>query len=335
MSSLNFHPASAQVRLPMQKKLSSIRDSFWPIHIALLAITVLFLYNKLKGSRQSGRAAPEAGGAWPIIGHLPLLGGPEQPHVTLGAMADKHGPVFMIRLGVHQAAVVSSSDIAKEIFTVNDMAVSSRSKMAAAEHLGYNYAMFGFSPYGQFWREMRKITMLELLSNHRIEKLRNVFVSEIEGSLKDLYKFWLEEKNDSGHVFVEMKKQFGDLTLDVILRMVAGKRYTGGVKEDEKVVTQYRKALREFFHLTGMFVMGDAVPFLRWLDLGGHVKHMKKTAKELDEIVGGWLDDHRRNGRWDETKTDKDFMHVMQSVLRGSDLAGYDADTINKATSLV
>ncbi|XWS21117.1 hypothetical protein CRYUN_Cryun30bG0027900 [Craigia yunnanensis] len=304
-------------------------------YVVLLAITILFLYNKLKSSRLSrGKAAPIAGGAWPIIGHLPLLGGPESPHVTLGAMADKLGPVFTIRLGVHQALVVSASHIAKEIFTTNDMAVSSRSKMAAAEHLGYNYAMFGFSPYGQYWREIRKITMLELLSNHRIEQLGNVFVSEINGSLKDLYEFWVEKKNDSGKVSVDMKKQFGDLTLNVILRMVAGKRYSGGAKEDQKVVSRYRQALRDFFHLSGIFVLGDAVPFLRWLDLGGYEKWMLKTAKELEDIVGGWLEDHRRSGRWDETKKEKDFMDVMNSVLKGADLAGYDADTINKATSL-
>ncbi|XWS25701.1 hypothetical protein CRYUN_Cryun27aG0090100 [Craigia yunnanensis] len=302
-------------------------------YVVLLAITILFLYNKLKSS-SSGKAAPQAGGAWPIIGHLPLLAGPLAPHISLAALADKLGPVFTIRLGVHQALVVNASDVAKEIFTTNDMAVSSRSKMAAAEHLGYNYAMFGFSPYGQYWREMRKMTMLELLSNHRIDQLRDVFNSEIKGSLKDLYKFWVEKKDDSGQVFVDMKKQFGDLTLNVILRMVAGKRYSGVAKEDQKVVTRYRKALRDFFHLSGIFVLGDAVPFLRWLDLGGYEKWMQKTAKELDDIIGGWLEDHRRNGRWDEAKKEKDFMDVMNSVLKGADLAGYDADTINKATSL-
>ncbi|PPR90383.1 hypothetical protein GOBAR_AA30307 [Gossypium barbadense] len=206
-------------------------------YLVLIAITTLFFYTKLK--RSNGKAAPEAGGAWPIIGHLPLLGKPVAAHVTLGALADKLGPAFMIRLGVHPALVVSSREVAKEIFTTNDMAVSSRSKMAAAEHMGYNYAMFGFSPYGQYWREMRKITMLEVLSNHRIDQLKKVFVSEIEGSIKDLYKFWVKEKDgESGLAFVEMKKRFLDLTLNVILRTVAGKRYSGVGKEEQQVVSQ-------------------------------------------------------------------------------------------------
>ncbi|KAK8513880.1 hypothetical protein V6N11_029148 [Hibiscus sabdariffa] len=101
-----------------------------------------------------------------------------------------------------------------------------------------------------------------------------------------------------------MKKRFSDLTLNVILRTVAGKRYSSVSKEEKQVVSRYRKALRDFFYLSGIFVIGDAVPFLRKLDLGGYEKWMKKTAKELDDVVAG------------------------------ADLAGYDADTINKATSL-
>ncbi|MBA0775239.1 hypothetical protein Gotri_010396 [Gossypium trilobum] len=306
-------------------------------YAVVLGITLLFLYTKLKKSNSGsgGKAAPVAAGAWPIIGHLPLLGGPKTPHETLGDLGEKYGPAYMIRIGVHPALVVNSSEVAKEIFTVNDMYVSSRSEFAAAEHLGYNYAMFGFSPYGQYWREMRKITMLEVLSNHRIDQLKKVFVSEIEGSMKLLYKTWAQKKDGSGKVLVEMKKHFSDLTLNVIMRTVAGKRYSVVAEEDQKEVFRYRKALRDFFHLTGMFVLGDAVPFLRWLDIGGYEKWMKKTAKELDEISGGWLDDHRKGGRWDENKKEKDFMDVMNSVLKGASLAGYDADTINKATSLV
>ncbi|KAB2030101.1 hypothetical protein ERO13_D05G201266v2 [Gossypium hirsutum] len=278
-------------------------------YAVVLGITLLFLYSKLKkpSSGSGGKAAPVAAGAWPIIGYLPLLGGPKAPHETLGDLGEKYGPAYMIRIGVHPALVVNSSDVAKEIFTTNDLHVSSRSEFAAAKHLGYNYAMFGFSPYGQYWREMRKITMVEVLSNHRIDQLKKVFVSEIEGSMKLLYNTWAEKKDGSGKVLVEMKKHFSDLTLNVVLRTVAGRR---------------------------VVMLGDAVPFLRWLDIGGYEKRMKITAKELDEISGGWLDDHRKGGHWDENKKEKDFMDVMNSVLKGASLAGYDADTINKATSL-
>ncbi|MBA0693419.1 hypothetical protein Goari_003793 [Gossypium aridum] len=33
------------------------------------------------------------------------------------------------------------------------------------------------------------------------------------------------------------------------------------------------------------FVLSDALPFLRWLDIGGEEKLMKKTVKELDQAL--------------------------------------------------
>ena len=95
---------------------------------------------------------PKAGSAWPLIGHLHLLGGSQPPHVTLGNMADKYGPIFTIWLGVHRTLVVRSWEIAKECFTTNDKTFANRPKALALELLGYNYAMFGFSPYGPHWQ---------------------------------------------------------------------------------------------------------------------------------------------------------------------------------------
>ena len=99
--------------------------------------------------------APEASGAWPIIGHLHLLGGSKNlPHLLFGTMADKYGPVFSIRLGLKRAVVVSSWEMAKECFTTHDLALASRPELVAAKYLGYNYAMFGLSPHGAYWREV-------------------------------------------------------------------------------------------------------------------------------------------------------------------------------------
>ena len=114
------------------------------------------------------------------------VGGTQPPHITLGAMADKYGPIFTFKLGLHPALVLSSWEMTKECFTTNDLAVSSRPKLLAAKHLGYNYAMAAFSPHGPYWCELRTITTLELLSNHRLEQLSYMRVSEVETSLKEL-----------------------------------------------------------------------------------------------------------------------------------------------------
>lgn len=287
---------------------------------------------------------PEAAGGWPIIGHLHLLGGSsELPHIALGALADKYGPIFAIRVGVHPAVVINSWEVARECYTTHDVAVSSRPKYIGAEILGSDYANFGFSPYGPYWRKMRKVTASELLSHARLEQLKHVRSYETESSIKELYKFWTKRPNGTDHYIVEMQQWIGDINLNVILRMVAGKRYFGATSSvsddvgDQKQIHRCRTAMREFFHLTGLFLLGDAIPFLRWLDLGGYEKAMRKTAKELDSLVGEWLDEHRRKRDSGDFNGDQDFMDVMLSLLdpNDNDLAGHNADTVNKATSMV
>ncbi|GJX74858.1 retrotransposon protein, putative, ty1-copia subclass [Tanacetum coccineum] len=44
----------------------------------------------------------------------------------------------------------------------------------------------------------------------------------------------------------------------------------------------------KLYELLGAFVPSDFITGLRWLDLGGYEKMMKKTGKELDIVVDGW-----------------------------------------------
>ena len=84
----------------------------------------------------------------------------------------------------------------------------------------------------------------------------------------------------------------------------------------------------------GGLLSSFGIPYLGWLDLGGHEKAMKKIAKELDSNLGQWLEEHKRKRATFETKREEDFMDIMLSVLDGTELEGYDADSINKATCL-
>ncbi|BAT77808.1 hypothetical protein LR48_Vigan09g020300 [Vigna angularis] len=301
---------------------------------ALAGVAVFLLLSyfiKWATAGSARKKPPEAAGGWPLIGHLRLFGRSAcQPlYETLGGLADKYGPIFSIRIGVHQAVVVSSWELAKECFTTLDVVVSSRPKFSAAKILTYDYASFAFSPYGEFWRDMHKITVSELFSTRRAEQLRGIRYSEVQSSLKELYGTWVEKKGD---LLVEMKEWFGNMNLNVILRTVAGKRYCVGNGDEERM--RVRRVLREFFNLMGVVVIGDAIPFLGWLDLGGEVKEMKKTAVEMDSFFSEWLEEHRQRRDSDGKKREEDFIDVLLSALDGVDLAGHDADTVIKATCL-
>jgi hypothetical protein len=248
-------------------------------------------------------------------------------------MADKYGSIFTIRLGVHRTLIVSSWEIAKECFTTNDKVFASRPKAIASELMGYNYALFVLSPYGPHWRQVRKIATVEVLSNHRLEMFKDIRESEVNTSIKEIYELWVKNNN----VLVEMKRWFGSLTQNVLFRMVIGKRFDGtATKNENEWNDQSRKTLKDFFQLSGTVVVADVLPYLRWLDLGGYERAMKRTAKEFDLVVEGWLEEHKQRKVSGEAKGHKDFMDVMLSIVTDNEEnSNHDADTITKATCLV
>lgn len=87
----------------------------------------------------------------------------------------------------------------------------------------------------------------------------------------------------------------------------------------------------------GIFIPSDSFPFLKWLDLGGFEKAMKKTAKVLDEMIHEWLTQHKlRRSCGEIEKEEQDFMDVMLSIFKDGDeeLSGRDGDSVIKATCL-
>ncbi|XP_071731466.1 cytochrome P450 CYP82D47-like [Rutidosis leptorrhynchoides] len=308
--------------------LNTLQQNYFSLlFVVFFVVYFLFFFNKTRKNNH----APETSGAWPVVGHFNLFGGPDPPHIVLGSMVAKYGPVFTIKLGLRSVLMVNGWEAAKEIFTTHDAIVSSRPMYTAAKLLGYNYVMFGVSPYGPYWREMRKITTLELLSNRRLEQLKHVHVSELENSIENLYEKLREKRDSEGKVLVDIVKWFGELNMNVMLRLVSGKRYKIG-EEDE--MNRFREVVREYFDYLGRFVVADAIPFLGWLDLGGHEKTMKRIAEKMDRIFGEWLREHRTKKGSGEIVGEKNFMDVMISAVEAGGFAGYDADAVIKSACL-
>nr|BBD34741.1 putative cytochrome P450 [Eschscholzia californica subsp. californica] len=323
--------------------------------IGLLAL-VSFLFYVIKLSLRSYKAnqvrrLPEATGAWPIVGHLPQLVGSRPLFRVLGDMADKFGPIFMVRFGVYPTVVVSSWEMAKKCFTSNDKFLASRPSSAAGTYMAYDYAMFGLTFYGPYWREIRKISTLQLLSPRRLELLKDIPHTEIDIFIKGLYRIWEETQPRKDSVKLEMRQLFGYLTLNIVLNLVVGKRvckYGDFTDEDgeENEGRKLYKLINEFFKLSGISTASDTLPFLSWFDLDGQKKNMKKVTKEIDEVAEKWLQDKKlssllsRSSKLNSGEGDgNDFMDVLISVLPDDDEEGllfikHSRDTVIKATTL-
>ncbi|KAF3431669.1 hypothetical protein FNV43_RR26401 [Rhamnella rubrinervis] len=221
-------------------------------------------------------------------------------------MADKHGPIFSLRLGQKRTLVVSSWEVVKECFTTNDRIFANRPSIAVGKYVGYNNAIFALAPYGQYWRDIRKLATLELLSAHRLELLKHVRASEVDLFIKEL--FTLSKSSSAKHnVAVPLSELLEHLTFNINLRLIAGKRFSASMYEEKNSeVTRLNNAIKETLYLSGVFVWSDAIPWLEWLDIHGHVRSMKRTFKEIDFVL-------------------------KEDVMS----AGHTRDTVIKATALI
>ncbi|KAK9082004.1 hypothetical protein Syun_030986 [Stephania yunnanensis] len=284
--------------------------------------------------------APEPPGAWPIIGHLPLLVSAKQPHRAFAALADKYGPAFMLRMGMTSPMlIVSSREVAKECYTAKDHVFATRPVTTAGKLMAYDHSVMGFTPFGTYWREIRKIATVELFSARRIGMLKPVRQSEVSLWMKGLHDKWVHNGNTS--VSVELKTQLEELTFNLLTQMVAGKRYYGSnvAKADEKMAGLFRHAVQQFNYHLGNSEMYDALPFMAWLDFKGDAKAMKNTQKDLDYIMQTWLDEHRAKAdqmRGDAINNTRDFLDVLVMMEKTGQFSSTikDIDTTIKALAL-
>ncbi|KAJ9564912.1 hypothetical protein OSB04_000878 [Centaurea solstitialis] len=300
----------------------------------LLIFVLIYTHKRNNPKQPIESAAPEPSGALPFVGHLHHLHGQAPVARILGKMADDYGPAFSLRLGSHRAFVVSNWQMVKECFTTNDRNFATRPNMAVSRYMGYNQAVFALAPYGPYWREIRKMVTLEMLTSQRLEKLKNVRNSEVKWFVNELFSL-SASKNRDGEV--EMMKRFENVTFNIIVRMLAGKRFSsGGSDESGNEDLRVKEAIKKGLYLSGVFVVSDVIPTLEWMDIGGHLKAMKQAAKELDSILGKWLDEHVEKRVEYGGDKETDFMDVMLSKLpKDAEMYGHGHDAIIKATTLI
>ncbi|CAL5191732.1 unnamed protein product [Lathyrus oleraceus] len=235
----------------------------------------------------------------PIIGNLHQL---KQPlHHTFQTLSRKHGQIFSLWFGSHLVVVVSSLKTVQECFTKHDIVLANRPHFLTGKYISYNNTTIAVAPYGDHWRNLRRIVTTELLSSHRLNSFLEIRRDEIMRLIQKLaqvsYNDFLE---------VELTSMFSEMTFNIIMRMMSGKRYYGDDCDvsDIEEARLFREIVKEIVSLGGANNIGNFLEFLRWFDFDGFEKRLKKISKKADSFLQGLIDEHRFGKRNSNTMID-------------------------------
>ncbi|KAK7314529.1 hypothetical protein VNO77_33055 [Canavalia gladiata] len=222
----------------------------FPLTSAISWIIIVFIFIISATLLRRQRQAPSPP-AVPVLGHLPLLG--NLPHRTLQSWAKKYGPIMSLRLGQVPFVVVSTPEAAERFLKTHEMAFASRPKREAFKYLSYGYKGMIFAEYGAYWRQMRKVCTLQLLSPSKVESFAPLRKREVEAMVKSVKK-----ASTMGEV-VNLSEVVTGVLEEIVYKMVLG------CSKDDKF--DLKGLVQEALHMTGKFNVADFVPWLGVLDL--------------------------------------------------------------------
>ncbi|XP_021631883.1 cytochrome P450 81E8 [Manihot esculenta] len=249
---------------------------------------LFFLVLKIFRSRIRYRNLPPSPPVLPVIGHLSLVMRKPPMHRILYGLSQKYGPIISLRFGRRLVVVVSSSSAVEECFTKNDIILANRPQFLVGKYMAYNNTTMAQSSYGDHWRSLRRIGAIEIFSNNRLNMFLSIRKDEINRLITKLLHRSLQD-----FAKVELTSMFKELTFNIMVRMIAGKRYYGEDVTDEEEARQFREIMDEISYLGGATNLGDFLPIWNWIDGGRFENKLKRIAKRTDALLQRLVDEHR------------------------------------------
>nr|UXF47981.1 cytochrome P450 CYP71-2 [Daphne genkwa] len=274
----------------------------------LLFILFIFIFKKTTTSQNPSPKLPPGPFKLPILGNaLLLFSGTDLTHITLAKLAKKYGPLMHLQFGELPFIIVSSPKVAKDVLKTHDIILSSRPELPSQTILTYGNTNIESAPYGEYWRQVRKVAIVELLSIKRVQSfapIRDEVLSNMvqaiagaAGSLVDLTHFIYSAINE-----IVSKEAFGDI---------------GKLREE------FIHVAKETGELFAGLALADVFPSKKFLFvLTGRKRACEKALKRMDVILTAIIEGHKV--RYKEGTNDnheiKNLLHVLLDIQASGQL---------------
>ncbi|XP_060181303.1 premnaspirodiene oxygenase-like [Lycium barbarum] len=250
-------------------------------------------------------------GPWklPFIGNLHQLVDAQSsellPHRTLAKLASKHGPLMHMKLGERSAIVVSSPLMVREVMRKHDLNFSNRPVLLVGMEMFYDHADMGFCNYGDFWRQMRKICVQELLSHKNILSFYPKMLNEITYLVSSIKN----SASEGGPI--NMTETLSLYTNSVICKASVGR----ACKNQGSLI----EIMRTVAGAAGVFDLADLFPSVKIIHLMSGLKYkLRKMHDEVDVLLEEIINEHE----FQISEPDKeDIVDVLLRLQKSQDFS--------------
>ncbi|XP_059669700.1 desmethyl-deoxy-podophyllotoxin synthase-like [Cornus florida] len=237
---------------------------------------LFFLFMLLKTMITSSPRLPPGPRKLPLIGNLHQFVG-SLPHRGLRDLAMKYGPLMHLRLGQLSFVVITSAEYAKEVMKTHDIIFASRPCSLATDIISKND--IAFAPYGDHWRQLRKLCILELLSAKRVQSFRPIREEAISNLIQSI------ATHTAGSLCNLTEKIFS-MTYNITTKTAVGKKFDGQ--------EEFIGLVRDTIQLSGGFTVADLFPSIKLIALITGLKpRAEETHRKLDKVFDKIIDEHK------------------------------------------
>ncbi|TXG67933.1 hypothetical protein EZV62_009208 [Acer yangbiense] len=242
----------------------------------LLFVFMILKFRKTSKTSHSTSNLPPGPWKLPLIGNMHQLAG-SLPHHSLRDLAKKYGPLMYLQLGELSHIVVSSPETAKEIMKHHDISFAQRPHILAARFSTYDYTDIAFAPYGNYWRQLRKICTVELLSTRRVQSYQSIREEEVSNLIRSI-------ASNAG-LSINLTQLLYSLTNDITARAAFG-----GKCKDQKAFVLISQIL---IKLAGGFSLADMFPSVKLLQVISRMSsELQRVCQEADKILDSIVNEH-------------------------------------------
>ncbi|EOA26276.1 hypothetical protein CARUB_v10023049mg [Capsella rubella] len=239
----------------------------------------------------------------PILGNIHQLG--SLPHRTLRDLSLKYGPVITVYLGSVRTVVVHSPETAEEVLKLHDSECCTRPKLSIAKSFFYDGLGLGFTRWGDYYREVRKLCVLELFSVRRANSFRYIRDEELSRLVDSL------SDSAAAGSSVDLTAKMVKFVASFTCRMAFGLSFQGSGMDNERFFELFTEANT----VIGKFAAADIFPGFGWIidRISGLESSRRKSFKDLDTFYQKAIVAHRENKKTEERE---DLIDVLLKLQR-------------------